>query len=601
MKKNRLSLVFGMLGLAAVAMADWSQAAPADVDAGFGADGEGANDEVYSVSLQPDGKVLVGGLFTAVSDGGATFNRNGFVRMNADGTVDSGFGVNAGGLSPFPAFGIATALQPDGKVVIGGGFTTITDGTGSTSRDNLARFNADGSVDSSFGAASEGTNGLVRALAILPDGKILVAGNFTTVSDGTGTYNRNRIARFNADGTVDTTFGSDAKGASATIQVLAVQPDGKILVGGTFSTITDATTSASRSRIARLNADGSVDTSFGSDGNGASSAVQAIAVQPDGKILIGGSFGSISDATVTATRLRVARLNADGSVDTAFGADSKGVDVSVTSIALQADGKIILGGNFATVSDATTTANRKGVARLNTNGSVDTSFGADMTGTDQVFSLMLQEDGKLLVGGIYTAVDGPSGSVLRNRIARLENDTASSQATVPNRSTFRWLLGGAAPQAGRVSVEVSTDNGITYTELGDATSITGGWELTGVSIPLVSKVRARAYLVNGGTGTGIVEKVVDVNLTNPPRLTIAGKKSFTTTKSKVTLRGTASDPDGDLTAVRYTAGGRSTLARGTASWSAAVKLKPGSNRIQIQAFDSRSVPSAVGRVTVKRK
>ena len=124
------------------------------------------------------------------------------------------------------------AVQPDGKTVVGGNFTGLGGGTGTTTRNRIGRLNVDGTVDASF---NPGTNGPVHAVAVQPDGKILAGGNFTSVGGGTGmTTARSHIARFNADGTVDTSFNP---GANVNVYALAVQPDGKILVGGNFSTL----------------------------------------------------------------------------------------------------------------------------------------------------------------------------------------------------------------------------------------------------------------------------------------------------------------------------------------------------------------------------
>src|SRR5688572_28515678 len=114
------------------------------------------------------------------------------------------------------------ALQPDGKTVFGGVFTGLGGGTGNTLRNHIGRLNADGTVDAAF---NPGANGDVYAIAVQPDGKIVVGGNFTSVGGGTGlTTQRQHIARFNYDGSVDTLFNP---GANLNVYALAVQPDGK--------------------------------------------------------------------------------------------------------------------------------------------------------------------------------------------------------------------------------------------------------------------------------------------------------------------------------------------------------------------------------------
>ena len=144
-------------------------------------------------------------------------------------------------------------------------FTTLGGGgTGTTTRNHIGRLNADGSLDTSF---DPGANGAVYALAVQADGKILVGGYFTTLGGGgTGTTTRNYIGRLNADGSLDTSFDPGANGA---VYALAVQADGKILVGGDFTTLGGGGTgTTTRNHIGRLNADGSLDTSFDPGANG---------------------------------------------------------------------------------------------------------------------------------------------------------------------------------------------------------------------------------------------------------------------------------------------------------------------------------------------
>ena len=194
-------------------------------------------------------------------------------------------------------------MQADGKILVGGGFTTLGGGgTGTTTRNYIGRLNADGSLDTSF---NPGANSDVYALAVQADGKILVGGDFTTLGGGgTGTTPRNCIGRLNADGSLDTSFNPGANGA---VYALAVQADGKILVGGAFTTLGGGGTGTTpRNHIGRLNADGSLDTSFDP---GANDDVNALAVQADGKILVGGGFTTLGGGgTGTTPRNRIGRV-----------------------------------------------------------------------------------------------------------------------------------------------------------------------------------------------------------------------------------------------------------------------------------------------------
>ena len=226
--------------------------------------------------------MLIGGDFTTVNGTG----RNHIARLNDDGTLDTGFDPGAGANDRVQA----VTVQPDGKVLIGGDFTTVN----GTARNRIARLNDDGTLDSGFDPGT-GANALVYAVAIQADGKVLIGGEFTTVS-GTS---RNAIARLNGDGTLDTGFDPGA-GANDWVKDVAVQPDGKVLIGGDFTTVNGT----GRNRIARLNGDGTLDTGF-DPGAGANYWVSAVAIQADGKVLIGGGFDTV-DGTA---RKRIARLN----------------------------------------------------------------------------------------------------------------------------------------------------------------------------------------------------------------------------------------------------------------------------------------------------
>ena len=277
----------------------------------------GNNASVSSLAVQADGAILVGGVFTTLA--GQT--RKYIGRLNADGTLDSGF--NAGAYGGFGVFSLA--LQADGKILLGGDFTTL----GGQPRSFLGRLNADGTLDSGFNARADGE---VFSLVVQADGKILVGGDFTTLDGQT----RNNIGRLNADGTLDGAFNP---GANATVACLALQADGKILVGGPFT----ALGGQPRDYLGRLNADGTLDNAFNPGAAGGDYPyVSSLAVQADGKILVGGWFSTMGGQP----RSFLGRLNADGTLDTGF---NPGVNFCVCSLAVQADGKILVCGSFNTL------------------------------------------------------------------------------------------------------------------------------------------------------------------------------------------------------------------------------------------------------------
>ena len=359
--------------------------ADGSIDQTFQAGTDG-NSSLISFVVQPDGKVICIGAYVYVNG----TNRNGLVRLNPNGGVDGSF--NPGTDVPNNAIA-AIALQDDGRILIGGGFTLVND----KNRERLARLNSDGTLDAAFNPGSS-INAGVNSLAIQSDGKVVLGGDFTMA----GGTRRNRIARLNANGTLDTAFnpgGGPAGPYNGSLRVAAVamQPNGKVLVGGDFSSFNGI----SRNRLARLNADGAVDISFvpwvGAPTVNYAFQPAAFAVQPDGKILVGGNaaFGSGNDGN------GLARLNADGSFDTSFHPDTistTGGDYAViSSLAQQADGKILAGGYFVQ-SDTP----RFLLIRLNANGSRDPNFPA-AGGSAGVTSIVLQPDGRILAGGWHGA------------------------------------------------------------------------------------------------------------------------------------------------------------------------------------------------------
>jgi uncharacterized delta-60 repeat protein len=361
--------------------------------------GTGAIAGLWSVVVQPDGKILVGGEFTAWD--GVTVGR--IVRLNADGTRDTAFTTNTGtgpGVGPLREV-LSVATQSDGKILVGGPFTTWNGVT----VNRIVRLNADGTRDTAF-TTNVGTaaSGAVRSITVQPDGKILVGGDFSAWNGVTV----NRIVRLNADGTRDTAFTTNTgTAAGSTVYSISLQLDGKILVGGLFTTWDGVTVG----RIVRLNADGTRDTAFTTNvGTAANSGLWSFFLQPDGKILVGGEFTAWDGVTVN----RIVRLNADGTRDTAFTTNvGTAGDNAVRSISLQPDGKILVGGLF-TAWDGVT-VNR--IVRLNADGTRDTAFTTNVgTAAGAVLQqIKVQPDGKILVGGFFTTWNGATVG----RIARL--------------------------------------------------------------------------------------------------------------------------------------------------------------------------------------
>lgn len=331
------------------------------------------HDQAYSVVIQPDGKILVGGYGN---------NDAALVRYNSDGSLDTTFSGDGKLNTPFGTgadYGRAIVLQSDNKIVLAGY------GNNGTESDDfiVARYLSDGTLDSSFGTGGKVITSIVTAtadraysVALQSDGKICVAGT-SKISN----YYDFALTRYNTDGTLDTSFGGDG---IVTTQIssgnvydyaygIAIQSDGKIVAIGT--TRVGSTYDLG---MARYNIDGSLDTTFGGGDGIVTTALGSghdectgLVLQPDGKILaVGYSYGT------AYYKIAVARYNIDGTLDTAFGTNGKLItaigsyDDYGQSIALQSDGKIIVAG-----SSNNGTLDKIAIARYNSNGTLDNTFG----------------------------------------------------------------------------------------------------------------------------------------------------------------------------------------------------------------------------------
>jgi uncharacterized delta-60 repeat protein len=405
------------------------------------------NGIVNSIVVQPNGKILMGGYFTQVHPDGNPLSGRGYLaRLNHDGSVDAGFSPNANGVIR------AIALQPNGQVLVGGEFTTFQGSGGGpqTSHAYVARLNADGTLD---GAFNVNANGVVYAIALQPNGQVLIGGAFTTLQIGlTGTVtNRNRIARLNADGSIDATFNPDA---DRPVLSLAVQPNGQILMGGGFSQLqpNGAASATTRNAIARLNSDGSLDTAFDPEANG---SVLTLNVLPNGQILVGGQFTGFepNGATAEVQCDYFGRLNSNGTVDETYIINPLSY---VSAVAVQGDGKVLLGGIFNSIFATNSTAQTSisFAARINTDGSVDTTF---TPSPDQaVNAIAIQADGNILMGGYFESMQATP----RNFIARVSPVDGSVDATL------------APDNAGGVYAVATLPNGQKY--VGGAFATMGG-------------------------------------------------------------------------------------------------------------------------------
>ena len=445
----------------------------------------GANVTVRAVAVQPDGKILVGGSFVQISD---TRIRS-FARLNSDGSLDTSFNQNSvganGGISIIKLF-------PDGKILIVGSFTSYN----GAARNGAAKLNADGSLDTSFNPDTANLNAPSDVI-IQPDNKIVLGQSssfYTFPPQPSQSSQSTSPIRLNADGSRDQVFNQNAASLAVSSSVLALQPDGKILTGG-FDRATCLGCPVPKS-LARLNADGTLDASFDA-GTGINGSLNKIIVQPDNKILLGGSFTTYNNVTVyslvrinpngsletafapptadannieitgltlqpdnkilfglfylrTGNQLSlptVRRLNADGSIDSTF-APSSAVVATVSNIALQPDGKVLLFGGNSSVIFSSNTVSSIALTRLDSSGNADNSFAPRFAGVGSITNVVPLPDGKVIIGGSFSAV----GNTPITNIARLNPDSSLDASFKPNinliiskitrQSDGKLLLGG---------------------------------------------------------------------------------------------------------------------------------------------------------------
>ena len=397
-----------------------AQAAPGDLDPSFGIGGKvvtpiGNGDEGASaVAIQSDGKIVAaGGSYNGANNG--THDDFILARYNTDGSLDISFGNGGKVVTPIGTrAGVsAVAIQPDGKIVAAG----FADSGNITRFTTLARYNTDGSLDTSFGTGgiiqtliSEGS--YASAVAIQADGKIVAAGA-AYFADTFSSISAFALVRYNTNGSLDASFGTGGivttrftTTISETFDIaraVAIQADGKIVAAG-LSDFSDYGTSFS---LARYNTNGSLDVSFGLGGKVTTYAGSTgdsftdVAIQSDGKIVAVGHAAFIGNIT----KFILARYNSNGSLDTSFGTGGKVQTLvdessSARALAIQLDGKIVAAG-YSLIGSISKFA----LARYNSNGSLDTSFGTGGIVLTPIgiysgaSAVVIQSDGRIVAAG----------------------------------------------------------------------------------------------------------------------------------------------------------------------------------------------------------
>ena len=404
------------------------------LDATFAANVAGYQWQPAAIVLEaPGGKLLLVSSSPLLRLGAVgTAPGSSLVRLNADGTPDASFATTI----QFAGYLSTALVQPDGKVVVGGRLTALNGQPVS----NLVRLNADGTLDASFQATGAGPDAAVSALALQPDGKLLVGGMFANVRGQAAAL----LVRLLPSGALDTSFATrNGPAANKNVTAVALQADGKVLISGY------GLTDFGPGNPVRLTNAGTLDASFQAAMN---QSLNQLSVQPDGRILGGQSnngplvrllatgapdpgfqvpagLGAVTgwqllpngqvlvgiyDPTTsyaTATyALSVSLLNSNGTRDSGFEPHLQAQGL-VSCMALQADGKLLLGGDFDEVNGTA----RYGLARLNPTGTLDATYAPQAAFGTTITNLVLQPDGKLLVGGKFSVLGGSP----RSGLARL--------------------------------------------------------------------------------------------------------------------------------------------------------------------------------------
>ncbi|HKP02010.1 MAG TPA: hypothetical protein VJU77_01495, partial [Chthoniobacterales bacterium] len=382
--------------------------------------------EVVAATAAADGKLYVAAARYAYG----VLEREEILRLNTDGSIDSSFAPDlVGNPDPFPVVQ-QIVVQPDGRILVVGGFHTFA---GNDARDGIVRLMPDGTVDPSFAPVT--INNFVYAATVQADGKIVIGGSFTTVNGVTKT---SKVARLNANGSLDSSpfFGSDFS-TPGRVRAIVIQPDGSTLLSGSFRF--GSNPNSPRLPVIRLNGVGLFDSSFNSAG-----VVQTfntgrdLGLQPDGKIL----------AVINNS---VYRLNSDGTNDTAFrqpvleDATATPPTTLGTPVTLQlySDGRMLVGGAFTDVAPlATPTYAHFGAVRLNSDGNVDTTFTTSRrTGNERAPSSFVRlDDGSTLV-----TFDDPIDPPIAYNVARLlGNGTRDPNFALSSSDPSRFLTGFSA-------------------------------------------------------------------------------------------------------------------------------------------------------------
>ncbi len=345
------------------------------------------NGDVNLVELLSDGKILIAGVFTTVNG----VARKKIARLNPDGSLNASFDVNWAAIvnaAQTPSIRSMEVL-PDGKILLGGYFGS---GQPLEYSKSVVRLNADGTFDSaltSFPQIHSGSSAFVEKAEQLPNGKILICGNFTLANGNP----QPKLARYNSNGTYDSTFTTAINNDCRDIEAL---PDGKYFVAGNYTTVNGS----SHNGLTRFNADDTIDTTF----NATLTNYWRIELESDGKLVVFHAYSSLQLAS---------RLNADGSALVNY----PGWGYRGTDVAFQPDGKLFIVGEFGNEHGQSNTFNR-----FNTDGTHDPSLNrVSFYGPNYPYlatAVAVAADGKVIIGGNFIAFSVGDGLISRTYLAR---------------------------------------------------------------------------------------------------------------------------------------------------------------------------------------
>lgn len=356
--------------------------------------GTGANNITQRLELLYDQSVFAGGDFT--SFGGTTFKR--LKRLTPSGTSFTGWAPHTPTTGGADGPVRASAVQTNGQLLIGGLFNTVN----GTASKNFARLDTSGIVDGAFNIGI-GFNNEVTSIA--SNGSRIFAAGFFSAYKGVSVPN---FVCLNMSGDIDTTWFKPTGFLS--VESIVPAPGGKVYIGGSFTSYNGMAIN----RVARLNTDGTLDTSFNTGTGVTGGNVQTMCIQPDGKLIIAGSFSAVNGTP----NIRIARLNTNGSVDPIFNAGT-GANSNIRALALQQNtGKIYIGGDFTTINGVS----RPRIARLLSDGILDTAFSVGSGTNGTVYSILVQHDGNVLISGNFSQYNG----VTVGKMVRLIGDSSTA-------------------------------------------------------------------------------------------------------------------------------------------------------------------------------